>query len=750
MEYMIFQGNSGKCYNVEKTKFAGGGEGTIHRIYGDDERVAKIFREDKRTDEREGKVRCMVRMQLTKDQLDDVTWPLDVIYDQNGFAGYIMPVLKNTSPITALYSSGANAGFDLRYRMLAAINLCYALKTIHSMNQVCGDLNPQNICINLDENDRENVFHVTLVDTDSYHFSTDDMTYRCEVGLSDYIAPEIQKKITGGVTLKTAELPTYTRESDLFALAVHIFALLMNGCHPFACAKEGAGGISSTIEQMKNTTIRDSVVAPQPIENIKDGFFPFNQSRPGITIPIYAPEFSSLPLGIQNLFIRTFELGYENPKCRVSTEEWIEELSKYISPDKYSKCDNKHYFFSENGTKCPFCAVNENIAAVIGKGFVHTGKGSNDGDSIGLGSNTGSGTGTGTGTGTGHVSTSSGSGGGTSNQGSGKDKKIRKIAIITLAAIAIALIIFFIVYYTNNSTDNQTQKLYSEYMENADNYLVNNDPDAACSEYEAAIRVSSLIDASEVYLALADIYLSQYSYDDAEDILTEAKSRDNVSDENIDKIENKLITISDEKEKFEWEIENLEELYNYLNDKNYKGAYEKLVEMCEEDSEGMLSIYYKDGQLYSDIEDGKYLYVDYYYDNYYMYYGQFYEGEQSGTGIEVGDYKTGYYYIDGSFQDGYANGKCVLYYSDNEFVNGTKYSLRISGNFTDGYEDGVMALIYYYEDGKTEKFTRTSDMGTFEVLSVENGKYIYANNGESILYYYEESGLEYHGCPNKK
>lgn len=39
-----------------------------------------------------------------------------------------------------------------------------------------------------------------------------------------------------GINLQNAALPTYTENTDNFALAIHIFALLMNGCHPFACA----------------------------------------------------------------------------------------------------------------------------------------------------------------------------------------------------------------------------------------------------------------------------------------------------------------------------------------------------------------------------------------------------------------------------------------------------------------------------------------------------------------------------------
>ena len=82
-----------------------------------------------------------------------VTWPKDVLYDQDGFVGYVMQRVKNISSLSELYS---NNKYDLRTRLIAAYNLCAAIDTIHSAGQVCGDLNPRNICINLDQNDADN------------------------------------------------------------------------------------------------------------------------------------------------------------------------------------------------------------------------------------------------------------------------------------------------------------------------------------------------------------------------------------------------------------------------------------------------------------------------------------------------------------------------------------------------------------------------------------------------------------------
>ena len=352
---MDYQGMTGKIYQVEEERMNGGGEGTIHGIVGMNGYVAKIFKPDKRSADREEKLRCMVKKGATVKNLEHITWPLDVIYNAEGFAGYVMQKIENVQSLTAVYNGDK---YNLRFRLLAAYNLCAAVETVHNMGQVCGDLNPQNICINLNVNDKANAFKVTLVDADSYHFSTEEKTYRCEVGLADYLAPEIQKKVSGGVTLRNATLPTFTKETDLFALAVHVFCLLMNGCHPFACAKRMNGTVENTMSQMPPYSERESVVAPQPIENIKDGYFPFYDSRENVTIPIYAPPLSSLPQELRTLFIRTFKDGYEDPTKRATAEEWCRAMQPLVQ--QLQECPKKHVYFKQ-AAECPFCRVDENI-----------------------------------------------------------------------------------------------------------------------------------------------------------------------------------------------------------------------------------------------------------------------------------------------------------------------------------------------------------------------------------------------------
>lgn len=357
----IYQGKSGTSY-MQGELLASGGEGSVYTIRGCEESVLKVFKSDRRTLIREEKLLKMVEYRLNKRQLDQVTWPQDVIYDQSGFVGYIMPRLQDNQNLNKVYATQDNT-LNLRHRMLIAYNLCAAIDTVHSLNQVCGDLNPQNICVNLNLQSNK-AFHVTLVDTDSYHIIDQNQTYRCEVGLANYLAPEIQKKLTDGRDLKTAPLPTFTKETDLFALAVHIFSLIMNGCHPFACAKKTNSGYQHTMEAM-NDTAYESVVLPQPIDNIKNGFFPFHEERKDVTYPLYAPSFDMLPEQFRNMFILAFEEGYHNPGKRPTTKKWLQVLKEYLAVDCYKKCNNNHLFFCKNTDECPYCNAQKRMLQVM-------------------------------------------------------------------------------------------------------------------------------------------------------------------------------------------------------------------------------------------------------------------------------------------------------------------------------------------------------------------------------------------------
>ena len=319
---MIFKGKSGTSYKIIEPAIGKGGEGSIYKINGMPNFVLKEFIDSKRTEGRERKLLTMIASPVSNKIMEHVTWPKDVVYKNGRFAGYVMPKINNNNKsLNVMYKTVKyNEKDEFIKKIIIAWNFCVAINSVHNAGQVCGDLNPNNITVN------PNKGTVTLVDTDSYHITEKNRNrvYRCEVGMPDYLAPEIHEKMKKYKRLDTAPLPTFTRQTDLFALAVHIFALLMNGCHPFANA----------VDLSQNHA---SVVAPQPIENIRNGFFPFYMNKSGLTIPKYAPKFDQLPEKIRKLFIRAFVDGHKNPQVRPDAVEWYNALEWYKVSIKTNK-----------------------------------------------------------------------------------------------------------------------------------------------------------------------------------------------------------------------------------------------------------------------------------------------------------------------------------------------------------------------------------------------------------------------------
>lgn len=355
---MTYYGIQGKEYTVKEPCLASGGEGKIYEVPADDNLVVKVYKEKRRTAIREQKLQRMLQQHLSEEQLQQVCWPLDIVYENNNFAGYVMRKLTGTKNLSLLFSDESYS-LSLKERITLAYNLSAAVDTVHSIGQVCGDLNPQNICVFLRQEGSRNHLHVALVDTDSWHISDNagQMIWRCEVGLPEYLAPEIQKKMALGYNLKNVSLPSYTVQTDLFALAVHIFRLFMNGCHPFNCAKTT---LSNQYDRLQGVN-QPSTIAPQAMDNIVDGYFPFYHQRSHYSWPLFAPSLTVFPEYFQKMFLRAFVEGYVNPMLRPTAEEWMKAVEKLMGEGVLVSCENNHWHAAETGESCPWCEMKERM-----------------------------------------------------------------------------------------------------------------------------------------------------------------------------------------------------------------------------------------------------------------------------------------------------------------------------------------------------------------------------------------------------
>lgn len=335
-----YKGLSGRSYRIQSAPFAGGGEGDIYDIVGASGYVAKVYKPDKRTTERERKLSVMVSNKPSV--MEQYAWPLDVLYENGRFMGYVMPKIQGKEKLRNIYVYDKRKGKPWSLFIAIAKNLSTAVHNVHEIHQVIGDLNPENILVNPHDG------MVTLVDTDSYHISDSSRTYRCGVGMPEFVAPELQ-----GIHFPSAPLPTFTPESDRFALAVLIFALLMNGAHPFSC--KVISGSSSKF---------------QPIDNMQNGkcaFFLDSRSS-NMDIPRYAPDLSSLPDNIQKLFRRAFVAGRSTPSLRPTAEEWYNALERLEDNLKTCLKDAQHIYYY-GATECPWCKVNEKMHSISQSAF---------------------------------------------------------------------------------------------------------------------------------------------------------------------------------------------------------------------------------------------------------------------------------------------------------------------------------------------------------------------------------------------
>lgn len=350
---MIYESKSGIKYTINDSHLAKGGEGYIYSIVGKPNLVAKILLENKRTETKHKKILTMIANGISNDALKQVAWPTDVLYLSGSFVGYVMPAISNSEDLNVIYSDKYKS--TLSERITIAKNICAAINSVHNANQVCGDLNPKNIVVN------PKTGGVYLVDTDSFHitdYKSNNRIYRCEAGLPEYLPREVQEKMSNGNRLDKAPLPTFTKYSDLFALAVHIFALLMNGCHPFAYAK----GTYNNIGRL--TYSKESVPDPSPQRSICEGFFPFYMKRDGITIPIYSPPFDSLPKNIRDLFVQAFVDGHNDKTKRPTAVEWYKALSEM--QDKLKMCKtNKSHMYAHHLRKCPWCELQKKMTSTL-------------------------------------------------------------------------------------------------------------------------------------------------------------------------------------------------------------------------------------------------------------------------------------------------------------------------------------------------------------------------------------------------
>ena len=339
----ILRGSSGKTYDLISTPLATGGEGNIFAVQSEADKVAKIYHTI--TPALEKKISLMVKRPPSPSITKQLAWPLDVLRDHSGqFRGFVMTKLNITNELHELYKYPPMEfeGVTLKHKLIIAENICSVISGVHKAGYIFGDFNPMNIGVNLSDGT------VAFFDTDTYHIQDpySKETYRCNVAYSGYVAPELiaackKYKIANPAirdVYAQMPLPTFTEETDNFALAIHIFRLLMNGYSPF-------NGIDSKLSVSQASPGIGDVAVERDNYCFKPGLKP--QS-------VATPPLSTLPKSIQDLFNRAFIQGRVSPKLRPSADEWKGALELYENSLCCCKKNQNHLYYKMNST-CPWC-----------------------------------------------------------------------------------------------------------------------------------------------------------------------------------------------------------------------------------------------------------------------------------------------------------------------------------------------------------------------------------------------------------
>ena len=210
-----------------------GGEGFIHDVPSLPHFVAKLWREP--SERQAHKLNILLRHPPSLPEeagaTIEVAWPADSLLDeQNVTRGYLMPKvpLDQFHELVTFCIPAARRNLERtrgtafsRHELLGiARNLCLAFSHLHTANYVIGDVNHTNFLVRSDGS-------LFMIDLDSVQATdpSNGRILRCTVGKDDFTPPRLV-----GTRFEDVDR---TPDDDLFGLAVLIFQLLMDGCHPY-------------------------------------------------------------------------------------------------------------------------------------------------------------------------------------------------------------------------------------------------------------------------------------------------------------------------------------------------------------------------------------------------------------------------------------------------------------------------------------------------------------------------------------
>jgi DNA-binding helix-hairpin-helix protein with protein kinase domain len=334
--------NGGQTITLDDSLFVNrGAEGAIYQVPGDSSLAVKIYG-DHVEDERVSKLTAMVANPpddpMRHKGHASIAWPMDLVVspDTGKVCGFVMPWLRDVYPISTFYNLKSRRAklprFTYKSMCRLGSNLASAVWALHDKGYVIGDVNEANIMATAGA-------LASIVDTDSFQIkdANSGHVYRCPVYTPFYTAPEFQDLPLDQVDRAP--------EQDLFGIAVVLFQLLMEGNLPFQCA------------------FANTVSAPDTLECLKRGYFPYEQAQNGISAPQGAPPYNTLHPTLRRLFNLCFLDGYQDPRMRPAAETWRRALLESEADLTQCTANSQHYYFNHLNA-CYWCEQTQRVQAV--------------------------------------------------------------------------------------------------------------------------------------------------------------------------------------------------------------------------------------------------------------------------------------------------------------------------------------------------------------------------------------------------
>lgn len=313
----------GQQIKLEDKPFQTGGEGELYKIvtpHNLTNHCVKLYYQQYQNDQRESKLKYMVNHKpetLTDGSNFNICWATDVVYRQNKFAGFVMPLaftggiqlyelctIKVRKNIDAIWHQkfDRSKSDTLPNRLKLCVNIAIAIHNIHSTkNYVLVDMKPQNVLVTPEGK-------VSIVDLDSIQIAENgNVIHQGHVATPEYVPVE-GNRLNPSVNF----IP---ETWDRFSLAI-IFYELIFGLHPFVATSTGIYENITTID-----------------ESIKNGLFVYGSKSQYLQLPSLHNNFNLLPQKMKDCFINALDKGHNNPNARSTAKEWGEVIFSELNPN---------------------------------------------------------------------------------------------------------------------------------------------------------------------------------------------------------------------------------------------------------------------------------------------------------------------------------------------------------------------------------------------------------------------------------